>query len=1220
MPLGPSELKSLFQAPYDLDAWRNFLHRHLGADHLKARPQPVAVPATESERGIDGVLLGEMNGGGYRIGLFDFTVPGEQVKRRRVGLRNLLVPWLRADYDAAVVSFHSDDPGVPDWRVSYICDLKGEETAAKRFTFVFGTPSNTYRTPVDRFLKLAESRSRDGAASADALREAFSVEALSKEFYTELFDWFEWAVSPEAGVTFPNNPETESDDRENIQVKIIRLITRLLFVWFIRQKSLVPDALFEPGKLKTILKDFDPLSPADGKYYNAILQNLFFGTLNTPILDDETGAPLRGFAEGTQQQAGNLYRYAEMFAISKERVVELFSRIPYMNGGLFECLDKPKGLYPDEFREHGYEMLYDGFSRNAAKAPNGNHKRRAFIPNELFFADEATRTFTVGDAPEARKVSGLLRILQRYNFTVEENTPTDVEVSLDPELLGRVFENLLASYNPETRETARHSTGSFYTPREIVDYMVGQTLGAYMADAESLSPQDAIARLKAVKILDPACGSGAFPMGCLIQITDRIEELSRQAGIPFDRYRTKLDIIENCIYGVDIQAIAMMISKLRFFISLICEQNDIDADPRDNFGIKVLPNLETKFVAANTLISAKIRTFDPGLLKDAELLRLQTELMDIRKRHFDARKRSVKLRLQREDKAKCREIKDYLVRTRTRPDLDQISVWEKEIADQTQRLKTLAKPCWRDMTEDERRNLGHSDALPGLGTFDDNPAVTSLFRIDINEAPRRAAKERIQFLERAIAAERRKDQLEGFDAAVDEVTQWRPYDQVAVSPFFDPEWMFGLSDGFDIVIGNPPWVKLETIKKESRQLEKAGYQVFVRRSDLYCLFTERGFRLLNPGGILSFIMPNKWLQAEYGRPLREFFLNYDLRTFIDFGDNKIFEDVTVYPCIFVARNAPPRSVFDAVYMKSGTYQANTFVRDIGDGTIKYPVSKLSGETWILSTVTASILEKLAANCTPLGEFVNGEAYYGIKPGATAAFIVPEQVANELKREHPSSKKILVPILRGRDMEKWHSPFTGWYMIGTFPALNLDIDDYPAIKRFLLAYGKKKLEQSGKPGSRKKTANKWFETQDQIAYHCLFKQPKIMYQKFQVSPCFIYDESGLYCNDSMWIMATTKKALVGVLNSKMGWWLISQFCTQIQNGYQLIWEYFKKIPIPKTLPRALETLVDQIIAAKKASPSADTSALESKIDTLVYRLYGLTEEEIAVVEGKEEQDS
>ena len=254
------------------------------------------------------------------------------------------------------------------------------------------------------------------------------------------------------------------------------------------------------------------------------------------------------------------------------------------------------------------------------------------------------------------------------------------------------------------------------------------------------------------------------------------------------------------------------------------------------------------------------------------------------------------------------------------------------------------------MTEDERRNQGLSDALPGFGSFDENPADASLFRIDINEAPRRAAKDRIQFLERAIAAERRKGELAGFDAAIDEVTQWRPYDQVSVSPFFDPEWMFGLPDGFDIVIGNPPYVKLETIKDQSRLLENLGYQVFTRRGDLYCLFTERGFRLLKPGGVLSYIMQNKWLQAEYGRPLREFFLGCDLRTFIDFGDNKIFEDVTAYPCIFVAGNTPPRSLFDAVYMKSGTYQANTFVRDIGNWTIKYPVSKLSGETWILSTI------------------------------------------------------------------------------------------------------------------------------------------------------------------------------------------------------------------------------------------------------------------------------
>ena len=292
----------------------------------------------------------------------------------------------------------------------------------------------------------------------------------------------------------------------------------------------------------------------------------------------------------------------------------------------------------------------------------------------------------------------------------------------------------------------------------------------------------------------------------------------------------------------------------------------------------------------------------------------------------------------------------------------------------------------------------------------------------------------------------------------------------------------------------------------------------------------------------------------------------------------------------------------------------TFVSDIGMWQKDLPAEKLTGDTWMLSVADMELLKRLKNTTTTLYDYINGEAYYGIKPGATAAFIIPQERADELIRTDESSKKIILPVLRGRDIKPWYSTSSGWYMIGTFPALHLNIDDYPAIKDHFLAYGKKKLEQTGEPGSRKKTCNAWFETQDQINYYALFSKPKIMYQKFQVQPCFIYDEEGLYCNDSMWIMPTTNKALVGILNSRMGWWLISKFCTQIQNGYQLIWQYLSKMPVPKNLPSELSVKVDAIIAAKKADAGVDTSALEAEIDDIVFDLYGLTAEERALVQG------
>jgi hypothetical protein len=212
----------------------------------------------------------------------------------------------------------------------------------------------------------------------------------------------------------------------------------------------------------------------------------------------------------------------------------------------------------------------------------------------------------------------------------------------------------------------------------------------------------------------------------------------------------------------------------------------------------------------------------------------------------------------------------------------------------------------------------------------------------------------------------------------------------------------------------------------------------------------------------------------------------------------------------------------------------------------------------------------------LSESISGEANYGIKPGFTEAFIFDIDTRNKLINEDQKSIEIVHPILRGRDMKPWFSTSTDSFMICTFPALKINIDDYPGVKNHLLSFGKERLEQSGNVGSRKKTANKWFETQDAILYYEDFYKPKIMYQKFQVKPCFIYDEQGLYCNDSMWIIPTENKALLGVLNSKMGWWLITKYCTQIQNGCQLIWKYFGQIPVPELDSDELTVLVEKMI--------------------------------------------
>jgi hypothetical protein len=448
------------------------------------------------------------------------------------------------------------------------------------------------------------------------------------------------------------------------------------------------------------------------------------------------------------------------------------------------------------------------------------------------------------------------------------------------------------------------------------------------------------------------------------------------------------------------------------------------------------------------------------------------------------------------------------------------------------------------------------------------------------------------------------------------------------------EWMFefpeilddeGRFTGFDAIIGNPPYIHLENMKKTSEIYGSMGgkaspvYTTYNKRGDIYCLFVERAMSLLKENGFASYIMQNKWMQASYGKELREFFLNVRLEKLIDFGDIQVFDDATTYPCIFVAQKAAPTTELTVSALRD--LDRADFAKSVNQFAEKFALEHLSSDTWTLSSQWENdLLRRLDNEMITLGEYVGGEAYRGVLTGLTKAFLIDESTKKRIIEEDKNAEQVIHPVMRGRDIKPWESSEIECYLIGTFPALHLNIDDYPGVKNWLLTFGIEKLEQTGvkriingeEVKSRKKTNNKWFETQDAIAYYAEFAKPKIMYQKFQVKPCFVYDEQGLYCNDSMWIIPTEDKALLALLNSKMAWWLMKKKCTQIQNGVQLIWQYLSKIPVPRVLPRELATLADQIISAKKNGE--DTTELEAQVNTLVYQLYGITDaEEIDAVE-------
>lgn len=682
----------------------------------------------------------------------------------------------------------------------------------------------------------------------DAWRAVLDTSELNKKFFRALANWFYWA---QAHVSFPSGGGKNQAERN--ATALIRLITRLIFTWFIQEKDLVPPALFDENQARQLLADF---APQRDTYYKAILQNLFFGTLNTEMHARAFRHEPKAGQRADDFMTHNRYRYKSYFA-NPDAWLALTRDIPFLNGGLFECLDK-------EVERNGKQELLrvDGFSDHPANELN--------VPNYLFFADENDPRYykekdnahlneVFGTKNKKYQVRGLVRLLHRYKFTIDENTPLEQEVALDPELLGKVFENLLAAYNPETGVTARKQTGSFYTPREIVNYMVDEALLAYLETRlqdltgfqtpashetaasiqraremsskrdKNLSGLSLDARLRRLfaytdephqfdaaetaalieaidnlKLLDPACGSGAFPMGALhklVLILHKLDpdnarwkakQIAKASEIPdttvrekvvadieqsFNRneldYGRKLYLIENCIYGVDIQPIAVQIAKLRCFIALIVDEK-MDA-AKENRGIRPLPNLETKFVAANTLLG--LDKPKQMLLRNPAIESKEKELADVRRSLFTARTRETKEKHRKRDAALRKEIGEL-----------------------------LKKDGW----------------LPG---------------------------------------------------AANQLATWDPYDQNAHAEFFDAEWMFGVTDGFDVVIGNPPYgASYSATQKDYFQTHylsaKSIPKVQKGSLDTYSLFVDLGlFRCAKTPAVLSYIVPLAFTSSESMFPL-----------------------------------------------------------------------------------------------------------------------------------------------------------------------------------------------------------------------------------------------------------------------------------------------------------------------------------------------------------------
>ncbi|MYK95966.1 hypothetical protein F4009_18535 [Candidatus Poribacteria bacterium] len=978
------------------------------------------------------------------------------------------------------------------------------------------------------------------------------TEELNKQFYRKLFAWYEWAIEV---ATFPTDENRTLEPAEHV----IRLITRLLFIWFIKENGLVADESFNKAQIQDLLaeNDFDN----GDSYYRTVLQNLFFATLNTEI--DKRKFSTVGYAT---HRDFSRYRYKDQMR-DPDKLLELFSKIPFINGGLFDCLDSWEATGKESYR-------IDCFS--------DNQYHKLSIPNRLFF-----------DAQQ-----GLIPLLEHYKFTVEENTPIEQEVALDPELLGRVFENLLAAYNPETGATVRKQTGSYYTPRAIVDYMVEEALVATLS--QKCDPTDGDAKLwderlhylldyaqafddanewfddpetdgivraiSELKVLDPAVGSGAFPMGMLHKLTlalrrldpdnTRWEQLQKERAVQraevafdtqddetrreelveidetFKRYRDsdfgrKLYLIQNSIFGVDIQPVACQIAKLRFFISLAIEQ--APEQNAENFGIKPLPNLETRFIAANTLIGLKAQ----GTLTSNTAQDLEQELRNNREQHFHA--------TTRQRKRACKQKDDEL---------------RAELA-----------------TELKRFGMPADDA--------------------------------------------------------ERIARWDPYDQNATADWFDSEWMFGITDGFDVVIGNPPYIQLQ---KEGGRLgnlyQDVGFKTFVRTGDIYCLFYEKANQLLKNNGYVCFITSNKWMRAGYGKKLRDYFVTLTQPIqLLDMGPD-VF-DATVDTNILLFQNTIVDGSINFRAVSIGAdfdKQTGSIARYLSDNGATMEIPHKSEPWAILSSAELNLKRKIEDIGKPLKDW-DIKISFGIKTGCNEAFIIDEAKREELIDQDPKSAEIIKPLLRGKDIKRYHAQQGKFYILAT--GYDLDIPKkYPAIYNHLETLAKRMdsgiIKTKGKGLlNRDDQGENWWNLRA-CAYYSEFDKEKIVWQEMAKEGKFLIDKNKFYSLDTTrFLTGKNLTYLLGLLNSKFFLFAFKNYYAGGHlgsKGFRFKSEFMKNFPVlPITeanqpIAERIEMQVDKILDAKHTDPDADTSDLEDEIDELVYELYNLREDEIAIVEG------
>lgn len=1069
------ELKDILQRRYSLNNWDDLLRMLFKKVELFNKPEALF-------NDDDKVVAGQQSGiikldDGKSLAIFEVEVNDSiNIVRNRQGLREIAAKYIDQNIThGALVFFHNKNQ--LDYRFSFIAKwssldfetgelIKGE-TKPKRFTYIMG-PNEACTTAAKRLLLLIGKREK-GEVGIDELKEAFSVEALNKEFFKNYKHHYEkfWqflADSEFQKLLVDPSKEDLEDQQKPIRDFVKKLLGRIVFLHFLQKKGWMGCAAnsksWENGKPRFMQMLFNDYQQKD-KFYSKCLAKLFFETLNTK-------------------------RPKEAFHINDLEGKLNGSRVPYLNGGLFDP-------------EKNKETLKIDFP-----AP--------------FFQE-------------------LLEFFEQYNFTIDENSPDDHEVGIDPEMLGHIFENLLE----ENREK-----GAFYTPKEIVQYMCKESLIEYLSN--TFSEKDEVEefirfhrvssffaerdnakllneKLSDIKVCDPAIGSGAFPIGMLQEIFEakRFIYPYLNTNEPFKPADVKKKIIQNSIYGVDLEKGAVDIAQLRFWLALVVEE--VNPHP--------LPNLDYKIMQGNSLLEqyegidlSKTALLEAPTPKNITLFEEPETEYGFSEKNRESIKKLVKDYFKEEDKdekARIHKAIDRIV-------LDHID----------KSLEGFENQLLIEMATLEKRYRAKTDRLTENQIVQYSKTSKELKEIA-----------------------KRQKQLENKGKARQNLLKFEETDE---RPYF--LWHLYFMDvfeqgGFDVIIGNPPYIQIQKMDEvEKELLRSGGFQTFSSSGDIYCLFYEKGMNLLNEKATLAFITSNSWLKTKYGKALRGYFrTECNALKLLNFEDTKIFPSATVEVNIMLLQNSAFDNHLNICPLKSDYRIGNSIAKYFDDNS--FSISKLDDNGWIISdeqTIkTKSIIEQVGI---PLKDWDN-EIYIGILNGFNDAYLITTETKGKIENEDPNSAELIKPILRGRDLKKYSYHWNDLWLINShngikkagIPRVNVE-SDYPSVYGHLLTF-KDDLEIRNNKGDH------WTNLRN-CAYYPEFEKPKILWGELSDVPKFAYDDKGMFAEATLFaLVGNHLKYLLSILNSNLALWYFNQITTTSGMGTSR-WKKYKieQIPIPK----------------------------------------------------------